>query len=203
MAKEEFEAWNGYMELRRAVLPKPDFAIDEKELSLLKENFDRFKDRKTHSIKAEDLVDFHHDYSKKFKFRVPVHPKNLQQMIHPHHGYLANFPGRQFSYNDLLSAYENQIVSSFERSLGQDILADELSCLSYWLIEDEQKKGYFSFKELIPLLHAFRFDTAPEGKPLSLAAFKKEFKFLLLQNTGEIKMDTPEDDVVIRFDLVR
>jgi hypothetical protein len=122
-------------------------------------------------------------------------------MIHPHFGYLSNFPNRSFNINELISVYENQIVSSFERSLGQDILADEISCLSYWLVEDSQKKGYFSFKELIPLLHAFRFDTH-DGK-LSLAAFKKEFKFLLLQNTGELKMDTQEEDVVVRFDLVR
>jgi len=201
ISKEEFDAWTGYLELRRAVLPKPDFVIDEKEMSLLKENFDRFKDRKTHAIKAEDLVEFHHDYSKKFKFRVPLHPKNLQQMIHPHFGYLANFLNRQFAIGDLVSAYENQIVSSFERSVSQDILGDELACLGYWLIEDAKKKGYFSFQEVIPLLTAFRFDT--HGGKLSLAEFKKEFKFLLLQNTGEIKMDTAEEDVVIRFDLVR
>jgi hypothetical protein len=77
MAKEEFDLWNGYLETRKAVLPSPDYHIEEKDLSLLRENFDRFKDRKTHAVKSEELVDFHHDFSKKFKFRVPLHPKNM------------------------------------------------------------------------------------------------------------------------------
>jgi hypothetical protein len=43
-------------------------------------------------------------------------------------------------------------VSSYERTIGQQLLADELACLSYWLIEDEKKKGYFTLPELKPLL---------------------------------------------------
>lgn len=201
IALEEFTAWNGYLELRKASLPKPDFTLDDKEVSLLRDNFDRFKDRKTHAVKSEELIDFHSDFAKKFKFKIPLHPKNMQQMIHPHFGYLANFKGRNFNFNELVKVYEDQLVSSYERSFGQDILGDELACLGYWRIEDAQRKGFFTFKELIPLLEAFRFDTQ-EGK-LTLSAFKKEFKFLLIQNLGEIRMDTPEEDVVIRFDLVR
>lgn len=98
------------------------------------------------------MVDFHHDFAKKFKFRVPLHPKNMQQMIHPHFGYLCNFKERGFTFNELVEIYNNQIVSSYERTLGQEILADELACFGYWLIQDEQKKGYFMFKELKPLL---------------------------------------------------
>ena len=201
IAKEEFDAWTGYLEVRKEQLPKPDYHIDEKDLSLVRENFDRFKDRKTHAIKSEELVDFHHDFAKKFKFRIPIHPKNMQQMIHPHFGYLTSFKNRTFNFNQLLEVYKNQIVSSYERSLGQDILADELACLSYWLIEDSQKKGYFTLKDIIPLLEAFRFDVG--SNYLNLAAFKKEFKFLLMQNPGEVRFDSTEEDVVIRFDLVR
>jgi len=107
MAKEEFDAWTSYMEERRSVLPKPDYEIDQKDFSLLKEHFDRLKDRKTHAIKSEDLVEFHYDFSKKFKFRVPLHPKNMQQMIHPHFGYLTNFKGRSFSFDELMKVYND------------------------------------------------------------------------------------------------
>ena len=78
MAKEEYDAWSSYLEVRKLALPNPEFVIDEKDLSLLRENFDRFKDRKTHAVKSEELVDFHSDFAKKFKFRVPLHPKNMQ-----------------------------------------------------------------------------------------------------------------------------
>lgn len=98
MAKEEFDAWTGYLAARENELPHPDFAIEEKDLSLLKENFDRFKDRKTHKILSSDMTDFHHDFSKKLKFRVPLHPKNMLQLIHPHYAYLCNFKIRGFTF---------------------------------------------------------------------------------------------------------
>lgn len=164
---------------------------------MLRDNFDRFKDRKTHAIKSEEMVDFHHDFAKKFKFRVPLHPKNMQQMIHPHFGYLYNFKGRSFSFDQLIEIYKNQIVSSYEHSLGQELLADELACLGYWLIEDTKKKGFFTMKETLPLLEAFRFEV--DG----LSSFRREFNFLMKQNPGEVRMETAEEDVVIRFDLVR
>jgi hypothetical protein len=43
IAKAEFDAWFAYLQSRKDDLPKPDYEIDEKELSMLKENFDRFK----------------------------------------------------------------------------------------------------------------------------------------------------------------
>ena len=43
MAKEEFDDWHNYLIARREDLPKPDFEIDSKDLSMVKENFDRFK----------------------------------------------------------------------------------------------------------------------------------------------------------------
>jgi hypothetical protein len=58
----------------------------------------------------------------------------MQQMIHPHFGYLTYFKGKNFSFDELMQVYKNQIVSSYERAIGQDILADELACLSYWNI---------------------------------------------------------------------
>lgn len=58
----------------------------------------------------------------------------MQQMIHPHFGYLTNFKDKNFSFDELMQVYNNQIVSSYERAIGQDIFADELACLSYWNI---------------------------------------------------------------------
>jgi len=52
-------------------------------------------------------------------------------------------------------------VSSYERSLGQGLLADELGCLSYFLIADPEKKGYLNLQEFEFLLKAFRFEIEP------------------------------------------
>ena len=43
MAKEELDSWVGYLESRKADLPDPEYQINEKDLSLLRENFDRLK----------------------------------------------------------------------------------------------------------------------------------------------------------------
>ena len=56
-------------------------------------------------VKSEEMVDFHYDYVEKFKFTIPLHPKNIMQMIHPHYGYLNCFKDRQFSFKELVEIY--------------------------------------------------------------------------------------------------
>jgi hypothetical protein len=107
IAKEELNSWVDYLEARKEALPSDDYSIDEKELSKIKENFDRFKDRKSLKLKSEEIVDFHHDYAKKFYFTIPLHPRNLMQMIHPHYGYLGYFKGKQYTFDELVTIYKN------------------------------------------------------------------------------------------------
>jgi len=35
------------------------------------------KDRKTMGLPANDLIDFHGEFAKKFKVKVPINPKNF------------------------------------------------------------------------------------------------------------------------------
>ena len=90
------------------------------------------KHRDTLAIASSELVEFHGNFAKKFKFAVPIHALNLAQMIHPYWGYLAHFPNRNFKFEELLEVYENQIAASFERTSGRDLLANELACLAFW-----------------------------------------------------------------------
>jgi hypothetical protein len=53
------------------------------------------------------MLAYHHDYAKKLKFKVPLHPKNLMQMIHPHYGYITNYKGKEFSFEELHEMYLN------------------------------------------------------------------------------------------------
>jgi hypothetical protein len=55
---------------------------------------------------AHELVDFHGEFAKKFKFTVPLNPINFGQMIHPYQGYLCHFP-KHFKFNELVEVYEN------------------------------------------------------------------------------------------------
>ena len=85
----------------------PDFQIEEKTKILLKEQFDRLKHRDTFGIPSEEIVDFHGNFAKKFRFAVPIHARNLAQMIHPYWGYLSHFPNRHFRFEELMEVYEN------------------------------------------------------------------------------------------------
>ena len=82
------------------------------------------------------LTEYHGEMSKIFGFNVPLHPKNLSQLIHPFHGYLTAYAGKEFTFEELLEIYENQIVASYEKTFGRELFGDELSCFTFWLIAD-------------------------------------------------------------------
>ena len=116
----------------------------------------------------------HGKMSKVNKFNVPIHPRNLAQLIHPYQGYLSNMQGTLFSFEDLVQVYQNQIVSSYEKTFGNTLLGDELSCLSFWLLHDEDRKGWLTLQDSKPLLSSLKF---PDETTDSLACFRTEFKF--------------------------
>ena len=101
-----------------------------------------------------------------------------------------------FSYEDLISIYQNQIAASYEKTFGNTLLGDELSCLSFWLLHDQDRKGFLSLQESKPLFTSFKF---PGEITDSLAAFRTEFKFQLSSKKREIL----EEEPIVRFDFVR
>jgi len=89
-------------------------------------------------MSASKLTTFHGEYSKKYEFPVPLHPKNLAQITHPFQGYLQAFGDeKQFNFEELHTVYLNQIAASYEKTFGKELLGEELSCLSFWLIQDD------------------------------------------------------------------
>ena len=155
------------------------------------------------------MTKFHGEFSKLYRFGVPLAPKNLAQLTHPFYGYLTAFPGLAFTFDELRSVYVNQIASSYEKTFGQDLLSEELSCLSFWLLADPNQKGWLSLQEAVPLLKALKFTHMFEdqwGKPddnLSVNKLKQEFKFNLKSKPGELYEFDGRDEAIIRFDLIR
>lgn len=157
MATTEFNAWNSYFKARKNEIKKLDKVKERTEANLdrfekhhdtrlhfshkipdhghahIREWFDRFKDRKTHRIASKDITTFHGEFAQKQLFPVPLHPKNLSQITHPFHGYLGAYPETtDFSLEELLKIYENQIASSYEKTFGMTLLGEEISCLAFW-----------------------------------------------------------------------
>ena len=135
IGKEELAHWLQYVERRKEVVSKlPEAWIEPNSARLLKEAFDRMRDRNTGLVMAPDLVDVHGSFAQTFKFKVPIHPRNLSQMIHPHQGYMANMPKRGYTWDELMGMYEVQMVSSHEKAKGRSLHGEELSALAFWLL---------------------------------------------------------------------
>lgn len=167
---------------------------------MLKEQFDRLKRRETLKLPSEKVVDFHAEFAKKFRFKVPIHPRNLAHLVYPYQGYLSSFKGREFSFSEIEGAYENQIIGSMEKTKGRTLLGDELSALSFYeLTMEGSDKGYLTFEEMKTLMHAWRFDSIETEQD-----FLQEFQFALQLSPGEIKRkDLENGEAVFRFDLAR
>jgi hypothetical protein len=59
IAQKEKEAWDTYVDMRRHDLTE-EYDMDDKELYLFKEIWDRQSDRKTYLISSDKILDFHH-----------------------------------------------------------------------------------------------------------------------------------------------
>lgn len=188
-----------------------DFRICDKNLSLLRDQFDRLKHRETMGMPGTEIIDFHGEFGKKFQFKIPLNPRNLSQMIHPYQGYLSAM-SKHITFPELVKVYENQVVSSVERSTGREQLGEELSCLSFWLAYTEES-SIDDYSEFKGLMDAFRF-----AKLETIRDFKIEFGSILHKEGGHGEMTQVGDGVmtkvgdgkeeeekseVFRFDLAR
>jgi hypothetical protein len=53
---------------------------------------------------------------------------------------------------ELLEIYEIKLIASYEKSLGQSLLGNEISSLAYWNFYDKNKEGYMAFKKFVDFL---------------------------------------------------
>lgn len=58
----------------------------------LKDTWVRTTERDNDKLPLHKMLVLHYDLATKYKMRIPIDPKNLAQMIHPHYGYLISMP---------------------------------------------------------------------------------------------------------------
>jgi hypothetical protein len=126
LATKEIGHWHDYMQKREEMLPEK-YQMKESTLLTLKDLFERESERRNRKLRSDRVINYHHSFANSFKFDLPINSRNLVQMIHPYHGYLCNIEDKQFSFDEMIKIYKQQIVSSYERELGQTYLADELA----------------------------------------------------------------------------
>lgn len=91
IAKQEIEAWKQYVDSRWDEMP--DYMkISKRSVTFLNDHFPRFTERLGTNLKAERVLEFHHSIVDSDRyFNVPLHGKNLAQLVHPYWGYLQQF----------------------------------------------------------------------------------------------------------------
>ena len=104
---------------------------------------------------------------------------------------MAHIPKRSYSWDEMVSTYEIQMLASYEKAKGRTLHGEELSALSFWLLQDTEKKGSLAWEPLKDLMEGLRFAGLHNQK-----AFRREFEFSIAD--GEFKKQE-----VFRFDLIR
>ncbi len=118
LAKESINTWSNFVVVTSQSLPEEDYTVREDILIKLKDIFMRFKRRNMQTIGAEEVLPFHNEFCKHHSLDIPMHPKNLAMMLHPHWGYYCKFYKNQFSLEDVINFYQTEYVSSYFRKIG-------------------------------------------------------------------------------------
>lgn len=66
-----------------------------------KVNLDNFQSRNEETLRPEKVLEFHKEYNKSFKFQIPLEPRCLMQIVHPHFGYIQRLE-RGLKFDELI-----------------------------------------------------------------------------------------------------
>mmetsp|Transcript_27223 Transcript_27223/g.36378 ORF Transcript_27223/g.36378 Transcript_27223/m.36378 type:complete len:268 (-) Transcript_27223:1187-1990(-) len=195
LAKAELDHWLTYMERRKEQCDSQiETQIPTTTLKYLKDAFDRLRDRNTQRVKGADLIEAHSLFAKGYEFRIPINPRNMSQMIHPHQGYMVAMPNRGYTWEEMEQMYRMQVLASHEKSCGRTLHGEELSALAFWLLVDTEREGSIcDLERLRQLMVAFHFSAGTR----SWFGFKREHNYSIV--SGEMR----EGKEVLRFDLMR
>jgi len=59
------------------------------------------------------------------------------------------------SFQELLDLYDVKLVASYEKSLGQTLLGNEISGLAYWNFADKNREGFMSLAKFVEFMKVY------------------------------------------------
>lgn len=189
--------YESYIENRYLELPD-DFLLTKKMEDNLKGIFDLFRDRKMGLIKDKFMLEFLNEYTKVYKFEIPIDPELLIKQIHPYHGHLTKLD-KYIEFEKILKILKILCVSSFEKLQGQTLLSDEICSYGYWNCFDNDKSGFLEFGEFKKLMRVFdlffeNWDEFLGDFELFMSFYKEEFLW---------EGDVFKEDNIVSFDQFR
>lgn len=195
IAGQELQIWRRYIETRLADLP-PEYRISSITQSHLHKIWGEHLHRNTDSIEASRMLDFHYQFTERYPFDVPMDKRSLYEMVHPHAGYMVLLPYK-FTFNKLIDFYNVQLVASYERSLGEELLSRQISCFNYFSCISEDGGPLLDKKKLNELMKTLKFPAFER-----LDEFVKYFSWTLQDFEGEFE-GLNNDEIFVRFSLAR
>lgn len=183
-AEEELNAWFSYINSRKPQLPET-FLIESSTRARLQKIWSHMLHREKDTVECSRLLDFHSKFIEHYSFDVPLDKRSMWEMIHPHAGYLTKM-NREFTFSDLIDFYYVQLIASYERSLGEDLLSRSLSLFNYYRFI-QPHASFLDLKRTNDLLVTLNFFEVH-----SLSEFRKNFQWSLKDFEGELDGMTDE-----------
>ena len=195
LAVEEVVEWEKYIDSRVPTLPDT-YKITDQVRARIHRIWSQMLHRETDSIECKRMLDFHGKFVEHYPFEVPIDKKSLVEMIHPHGGYLSLTP-RSFTLFQMMDFYKIQILASFERSLGEDLLSRSLSAFNYYRSIQGSEPNWLDKQKTNEMLVSLKFPIAN-----SLKSFKNEFEWTLKEFENEFEF-MKDDEFFVRFAVFR
>ena len=194
-AEEEVNAWFVYINSRKPQLPDT-FLISDITRARLQRIWSHMLHREKDTVECSRLLDYHTRFIEHYSFEVPVDKRSMWEMVHPHAGYLIKM-NREFTFSDMIDFYYVQLISSYERSLGEDLLSRQLSLFNYYRFIHQDQAFFLDLKRTNDLLVTLNFFEVH-----SLNEFQKKFQWTLKEFEGEFDGMT-EENFFVRLAVFR
>jgi hypothetical protein len=195
LANQEVTIWRQYIEQRKSELPE-FLTISKGTQNKLHRMWALQLHRNTDSIEGSRMLEFHSEFLKNFAFEVPLDKRSVFEMLHPHAGYMVTLPYR-FTFNKLIDFYHVQLVATYERTLGEELLSRQISCFNYFDCVADGGHALMELAKVNQLMETFKFP-----KFASMKEFVKYFEKTLQEFDGEFS-GVKENDPFLRFALMR
>lgn len=139
------------------------------------------------------FVKFGYEYSQVYKVDFPLDPIVMMRLVHPHFGYLNNFPlttQYKYTYEQIFKLIQECTAASLIRQKGHTLHSSELLSFIFWKIATINKSRV-SKDQFSEMMKIFKF------KDITSENMNSRFGYSLRE--GEL---LPTEDAV-RFDLFR
>jgi hypothetical protein len=194
VAEAEMMLWSQYIKERMTALPH-QFRFDPELLYRLNRIWKRVSGRSTF-VEAKDFLEYFTTYNEYYPGKFPFDQYAIVSMLHPIRGHLTRLPGK-FTYDQFLDFLKMETLASYERFVGEQLMAKQISAFNLWTFFDNNRTGYLGLEKFKKLMHVFYIEGIKTVQDL-----ETELAWTLKSLPQELEGMT-DQDAVLRFELAK